>query len=117
MPTEGAVGGARRGTHGSGEGIERSTWRIDQATVLGRPTVNHMALGSSGPVHRYGYHPAMATWIIAGGCVALAAILGGAVLLVVLATRGESDDATGFPRLRRFGSDESEDAPVPPDDG
>jgi hypothetical protein len=55
----------------------------------------------------------MATWIIVVGCVVAALILGGALLLVLLFTRGKDDDVH-LPRFRRFGS---EGTTTPPDDG
>ena len=58
----------------------------------------------------------MATWIIVVGCVVAALILGGALLLVLLFTRGKDDDVH-LPRFRRFGSDGSEGTTTPPDDG
>jgi hypothetical protein len=58
----------------------------------------------------------MATWIIVVGCVVAALILGGALLLVLLFTRGQDDDVH-LPRFRRFGSGSSEGTTTPPDDG
>jgi hypothetical protein len=58
----------------------------------------------------------MATWIIVGGCVVLALILGGAILLVLLFTRGETDDDVRFPRFRRFNKQDGETAVQPHDD-
>ena len=59
----------------------------------------------------------MATWIIVGGCVVAALILGGAVLLVLLFTRGENDDDVHLPRFKRFGAPDAGGATIPPDDG
>jgi hypothetical protein len=58
----------------------------------------------------------MATWIIVGGCVVAALILGGAVFLVLLFTRGENDDDVHLPRFKRFGSTRAGDGPPPPED-
>ena len=57
----------------------------------------------------------MATWVIAGGFAALVLILAGAVILVLLVTRGETDDDVHLPRFRRFGTQGSEDEPDRPD--
>ena len=59
----------------------------------------------------------MATWIIVGGCLVLGLILGAAVLLVLLFTRGENDDDVSLPLLRRFTSRGSDGAPGPADGG
>lgn len=64
-----------------------------------------------------GYHPAMATWIIVGGCLVLGLILGAAVLLVLLFTRGENDDDVSLPLLKRFTSRGSDGPPGPADSG
>jgi len=58
----------------------------------------------------------MATWIIVGGCVVAALILGGAVFLVMLFTRGENDDDVHLPRFKRFSSRGAGDGPSPPED-
>jgi hypothetical protein len=58
----------------------------------------------------------MATWILLIGIVVLVLILGGALFLVLLFTRGESDDDVRLPRFRRFGARSSEDAATPNDD-
>jgi len=58
----------------------------------------------------------MATWIIIGGCVVAALILGGAMLLVLVFTRGENDDDVHLPRFRRLGSSGAGGTPTPPDD-
>ena len=59
----------------------------------------------------------MATWFIIGGFVVAALILGGAVLLVLLFTRGENDDDVRLPRFKRFGSRDAGDTTSPHDDG
>jgi hypothetical protein len=58
----------------------------------------------------------MATWIIVGGCIVAALILGGAVLLVFLFTRGDNDDDVHLPRFKRFGSTRAGDGASPPED-
>ena len=57
----------------------------------------------------------MATWVIAGGFAALVLILAGAMILVLLATRGETDDDVHLPGFKRFGAPRSEVEPDPAD--
>jgi len=57
----------------------------------------------------------MATWIIVIGFVVLALILGGAVLLVLMVTRGETDDDVHLPGFKRFSSRGTEDGTAPRD--
>ena len=59
----------------------------------------------------------MATWIIIAGILVLALILGGALFLVLMFTRGESDDDIHFPRFRRLSTRSDEDGPARPEDG
>ncbi len=74
---------------------------------------------TAGPVGRSliinGYHPPMATWIIVGSCVVAALILGGAVLVVLLFTRGKNDDDVHLPRFKRFDSSEADETTTPPE--
>lgn len=58
----------------------------------------------------------MATWIIAGACVVAALIVLGAVLVVLLFTRGEDDDDIPLPRFKRFGLRDAGAGATSPDD-
>ena len=55
----------------------------------------------------------MATWILVGGCVVLALILGTAVLLVFLLTRNGAEQDDGLPRFKWRDAQSDENA-VPP---
>jgi hypothetical protein len=44
----------------------------------------------------------MATWILVGGCTALALILAGAVALILLLTRDGVGSGSGLPRFKRL---------------
>ena len=70
--------------------------------MLGLPPVKHnertFDQGPGGSSN--GYHPTMATWILAGGFAVLAIILGGALLLVLLFTRDGAENGIRLPRFR-----------------
>jgi hypothetical protein len=58
----------------------------------------------------------MATWVMVGGCVVLALILGGAVLLTLVFTRGENDDDVHLPRFKRLEARSADPVVGPADD-
>ncbi len=57
----------------------------------------------------------MATWLIVGGILVLGLILGGALFLVLMFTRGETDDDVHLPRFKRFSTRPTEEGSAPPE--
>jgi hypothetical protein len=58
----------------------------------------------------------MATWILVGGFVVLALILGGALLLVLMFTRDGANQGIRLPRFKRLSAQNPDEAAPPPTD-